>query len=601
MVLVDFDEGLFDSLSSASNPLSLLLQFVGRMAHTARMLPVKDGAGPLLAGSASARGARDGLRFEHVANVPLPVLGDVGDIEQEFVLSDLSQGQGANASGQFCAADVPSLLQPGRFLVTNYTVPEDWNRNGAFDAAEIDACSSGALRRRVDNFQSRMFNEIVAQRQFLLASGKERAVKGMAVLSGGPNIGPGQNRSTWLGSAGIPASEGWAELLGRSWPDFVHELTHQLGVGHAPTSSLPGPAYDLFLRRRVRQPFDVMAGGLDPSSTFTNSFLNRADFATAVAGVPQLLPQIASPARQPEDSLLITGSRRGRRVAFSHLRRIVRGYPDGKPPRADLVVRLLDASGIELSRADVALAPLPRSDQHGGPGRPADVTPFATTVRFDARARTVILQDAERRRAGARQRLAQYAHGPCGDAAGRRERRVHELAGRRRRRRSPHLRRIARLLRRARGDCDKRFAGHEPPRAALARARWQRRGPARGGERRVPLGDRHVGRDLDRERAARGGDRHTQRPQRARRAARAPERGCSRRRGRQAGGRYRVALEPLGTPWAGRVGYSAPRRRYAYHHGAGDRPRRCQCIGQRAGDRRALMQTPAEPRKGRRC
>jgi hypothetical protein len=62
-------------------------------------------------------------------------------------------------------------------------------------------------------------------------------------------------------------------------------------------------------------------------------------------------------------------------------------------PRADLVVRLLDASDLELSRTNIALAPLPYLDEHGGPRRPADVVPFAATVPFHAHARTVLLQD----------------------------------------------------------------------------------------------------------------------------------------------------------------------------------------------------------------
>ncbi len=278
MTFVDYDTGAMPDLTA-------FFRFVGVLSHTARVLPVKDSHGALLPAGASTRGA-DGLRYEYVHAVALPAQGSLGNFEREFVLSDMNVGIGQDPAGSACSARVPAVAWTGRWLATNFTGPEDTNRNGVFDPIEVARCtaaagSNSAMSNRITNFLNRLTSEIEAQRLAIPRQQRTEAIRlGLSIFSGAVNTAH-QNRSGWLGNAAVGGTAGWATLSlppDVDFPSIPHEMVHLLGENHAPagTEQLPGPAYDLFLKRRVRSPKHLMAGGFGGDHTLSTSFLPDA-------------------------------------------------------------------------------------------------------------------------------------------------------------------------------------------------------------------------------------------------------------------------------------------------------------------------------------
>ena len=351
MVLLDYDEGIFSDLSSQRS-------FRGTLEHTARMLPIKNRVDDLLPrGAPTTRAA--GLRFAYVHQLPLPAQGSQGNFEREFVLRDMLVGTWINSAGQACAANVPRRLESGRFFAFNFSYPEDLDRDGVFSAAELAICTpppgrNSSMLNRVTNFGNRMLND-VDQQKGRVASIKrsERAAYGLALVSGGrPDS---QNRVGWLGSAS-PRS-GWATIsMGAAqFPTLPHELGHELQLPHAAQLTLPGPAYDLLLKRRVRNPFNLMAGGFLPNQANRNSFVSDADWDAILGILPRAIQGETPPG--PLARLLISGERDlDGKWAFGEIQPLgVDGESDLRP---DLTLALLDNEERVLAKghAQVSIA-----------------------------------------------------------------------------------------------------------------------------------------------------------------------------------------------------------------------------------------------------
>lgn len=354
LMIIDHDEGALRGLDD-------LLRFADVMTHTARIYPVKDSHGELLPVNTPTRGAL-GLRYEYTMNLALPAQGSLGDPRREFVLSNYTQGD-------TCSANPPNrTFYANRVLPINFTGVEDLDRNGVFSAAEVSFCSApagnAAIGQRYGNFFNRVTTDQGIERnRVALRDRVEVADYTISLLSGGGNR---QNPSGFLGAAS-PRS-GWATLTGApgiNYPTLPHELLHEIGLPHSNNNALPGPAYDLTRKRRVRQPFDVMTPLL--GFPVQQAFLSDAQFDAARAALPAATGT-ESPRLQRE-TLGVTAVLRANHKIGDVAVRVQAEELFGESLRNDLQIALLDELGEELVSGPAELLP-PGTDDLP-PGAPA--------------------------------------------------------------------------------------------------------------------------------------------------------------------------------------------------------------------------------------
>lgn len=354
LMIIDHDEGALRGLTD-------LLRFADVMTHTARIYPVKDSHGELLPVNTPTRGAL-GLRYEYTMNLALPAQGSQGDPRREFVLSNYTQGD-------TCSANPPNrTFYSNRVLPINFTGVEDLDRNGAFSAAEVSFCNAPAgnpaIGQRYGNFFNRVTTDQGIERnRVALRDRVEVADYTLSLLSGGGNR---QNPSGFLGAAS-PRS-GWATLTGApgiNYPTLPHELLHEIGLPHSNNNALPGPAYDLTRKRRVRQPFDVMTPLL--GFTVQEAFLNDAQFDAARAAIPAA--SAAEVPRAERETLGVTGVFRADHSIGDLEVRVQAEELLGETLRNDLQIALLDELGEELVSGPAELLPPGTEDlPPGAPG-----------------------------------------------------------------------------------------------------------------------------------------------------------------------------------------------------------------------------------------
>ncbi len=289
LLLTDYNEGLFASLGD-------LFRFIDAVIHTSRILPIKDTNGALLPFGAPTTLAK-GLRYDYVMNLPLAAPGRLGTFVQDFVQDDTTVGTANNPLGQNCASNVQRSFNAGTFFAYNFTFPEDLNGDGQFSTAELAQCTPGAggatpMGTRINNFGNRIRTDIAQLKASTMASGSEFPTYGLQLVPHGPTR---HLRIGWLGNAGPTA--GWAavSMVGNPFPTLPHELVHELGRNHSATTSLPGPAYDLKRKRRVPNPFNLMAGLFPGNQSFFNSFLSDTDWNALLATIPAASGQTQPP------------------------------------------------------------------------------------------------------------------------------------------------------------------------------------------------------------------------------------------------------------------------------------------------------------------
>ncbi|MEM7585341.1 MAG: discoidin domain-containing protein [Acidobacteriota bacterium] len=337
VLFTDYNEGLFASLGD-------LFRFTDAVIHTSRMLPIKDTNGELLRHGVPTTGAR-GLRYEYVRQLPLATPGALGPYIQDFVLDDFIQGTGNNAANQNCAANVPRALVAGRVFAYNFTFPEDLDGDGQFSLVELAQCrnipftNTTPMGLRINNFGNRIRTDIAQRKASTQLSGREFPTYGLQLVPHGPTR---HLRGGWLGNAGPTA--GWAgvSMTGNAFPTLAHELLHELGRPHSPTTSLPGPAYDLKRKRRVPNPFDLMAGGFPGNQDFFNSFVNDADWNLLLSVIPRAsgLPE-PPPAGSP--TLRVSGIVDPQGTVHILRNRVLPAASEHEHLSQDMTLALLDA------------------------------------------------------------------------------------------------------------------------------------------------------------------------------------------------------------------------------------------------------------------
>ncbi len=363
VLFTDYNEGLFASLGD-------LLRFIDAVIHTSRILPIKDTNDGLLPYGTPTTGAR-GLRYEYVMNLPLASPGRLGQFVQDFVQNDTTVGTGNNAAGQNCASNIPRAFNAGPFFAYNFTFPEDLDGNNVLDAAELAQCRPGAggtdspLRTRISNFGSRIWTDIAQRKASTMASGREFPNYGLQLVPNGPTR---HHRLNWLGYAG-PTS-GWAavSMAGNPFPALPHELVHELGRNHSPTTSLPGPGYDLKRKRRVPNPFDLMAGSFDPNQNFFNSFMSDTDWNALLATIPTASGQTQPPPIGPP-TVRMTGTIDSQGTLSILRTRTLPAATELESLNADMTVALLDDGDNVLTSGPVEVS------EAGGADWPKELPP----------------------------------------------------------------------------------------------------------------------------------------------------------------------------------------------------------------------------------
>ncbi|MEM7354660.1 MAG: hypothetical protein AAF657_27880, partial [Acidobacteriota bacterium] len=375
VLFIDYNEGLINSLGD-------LFRFFDAVNHTTRMFPIKDSSGGLLRRGTSNAGAK-GLRFDFLMNLPLATPGRQTQYTLDFVLDDLIQGTGNNAAGQNCAADVPSVLVPGRFFAYNFTYPEDLDGDGIFSPAELLLCTppsgggNSPMATRINNFGNKIWSDIAQQKTQTERNGWEFPTYGLQLVPSGPTR---HHRGGWMGYAGPTA--GWAAVTTGSvtpFPALTHELAHELGIGHSAGASLPGPAYDLERKRRVPNPFDVMVDRFRGSQTFFNSFFSDSDWNTLVGVIPPATG--SSPPTTGSATRRLTGVVTPKGVATVLDVRPLVAPVELEDLQPDLTLVLYDADDNELALGVAEVSEMPALDWPEELPEPGDL-PFRGEVEW---------------------------------------------------------------------------------------------------------------------------------------------------------------------------------------------------------------------------
>ncbi|HKQ80063.1 MAG TPA: hypothetical protein VJ810_40600 [Blastocatellia bacterium] len=252
------------------------------LEHFARIYPVADGVAGLTSED------RGGIRFAMIAPINYAGHTDPNDgflpsgisYDQGFLLRNHATGMSPGDDGRFGTTDdpFPSTIRAGEYLPINFSSAEDADRNGRFDAEELDRVFRGAdgMRRsealqRFSNWVNFMNSAAETRRQsWNRACASARAARVINMLTWGAAL---QNNGDPTGQAGRGHRAFWASL-DDSGPDgdvnavIAHETGHALGFGHAdagaPTCNsngacnLAGEAINLLTREVITAPLSVM-------------------------------------------------------------------------------------------------------------------------------------------------------------------------------------------------------------------------------------------------------------------------------------------------------------------------------------------------------
>jgi hypothetical protein len=377
----------------------------------ARMYPVADGVGTMTAlPPLDASINQGGVRFVQSPTQPLQVAGPGVPFVNGFVLVNVTQGNGADASGNVCSATVPTTLVQGRQFAFNFTSPEEVDGVPGFSAAELANCQGdpSPLDQRFGNMIAQ-FNATASQQKMVVNSmfPNDPAVFAASVVTGG---GTGQGRSNLVGQCppGLNSSRLCWNVVGQNFPAIHHEVGHAFGLSHNDGQPAPfGSAYHLLNRVRistaqVTMRMNVSFGNnqsffLAGEYSQLHATLNSSDYAVLATRELGALP-VAMPAASvadPQRMVLVSGRISAEQIVRIDRIRVLESHERPRITGNEYVVRLLDDRGKEIAAA--GFSPTDPTDHPDTPSELAQARLprfFAATVPFSDLAQRLVIDKA---------------------------------------------------------------------------------------------------------------------------------------------------------------------------------------------------------------